>query len=66
MVSVAVAGCPVAAGEGAAAVANGEGGSKRAGEHALLPSDVERLARAIADDGQDVGVAGEDTGLFGA
>lgn len=66
VVCVAVPGWTVADGEGAAAVADGEGGSEDAGEEALLASDVEWLAVAVADEGEDVGVAGEDTGLFGA
>lgn len=66
VMGIAVAGCPVAAGEGAAAITNRERGSEGSAEQSLLSPDVEGLAGAVADDGQDVGVAREQAGVFGA
>ena len=59
VVGVAPARWSVAAGEGAAAVAQHEGASERAGDEAALSADVEDLAGAAEDGGEDGGVAGE-------
>ena len=61
VVGVAPARWSVAAGERAAAVAEDEGASERPGDEAALSPDVEDLAGAAEDDGQQGGVAGEPT-----
>jgi len=64
VVGVAGAGRTVAAGERAALISDGEGLAEDAAEQALLAAEVEGLAGAVADDGEDVGVAGEESCLL--
>jgi len=59
VVGVAVAWWTVAARKGAALVPDGEGLAEGAAEQALLAAEVEGLAGAVADDGEDVGVTRE-------
>lgn len=66
VVGVAPRRWPVAAGEGAAGVAGGECAALRDGDESLGASDVERLALAAEDDGDDASVAGETSGCPGA
>ena len=62
VVDVGPAGWPFAAGEGAATVAEQDRGAGGAGVGAAGAADVDGDARAVEEDGQDGGVAGEASG----
>ncbi len=53
---------PIAAGPGAPAVADFQGGAERAGEQLPGPSDVEGVPVDVDSHGHEVGVAGEQPG----
>src|SRR6266540_2672574 len=59
MVGVAPAGGQVAAGEGAARIAEDQGAAQRGGDGALRAAEVQGLAGPAEDGGDDFGVAGE-------
>src|SRR6266498_3038113 len=59
MVDVAPAGGQVAAGEGAALIAEDQGAAQRGGDGALGAAEVQGLAGPAEDGGDDFGVAGE-------
>src|SRR6266545_5953493 len=59
MVGVAPAGGQVAAGEGAARIAEDQGAAQRGGDGALGAAEVQGLAGPAEDGGDDFGVAGE-------
>src|SRR5215470_11379036 len=62
MMYVAPLGWDVAGGEGASAVAEGDGAAEWCGDGAVGAADVQRLAFGAEDSGNDLGVAGHPAG----